>query len=78
MIVGKWLKDGFLTQKLDYPIALGIHRLLNEEEIYRRIGITAEERKRIYQSVNFYNHQEDNPDSLRSTGPISSSAIREI
>ncbi|MGC9363548.1 MAG: lactate racemase domain-containing protein [Fidelibacterota bacterium] len=69
---------GSVTRKLDYIIALGTHRALSDEEIYRRVGITGDERKSIYQSVTFYNHQWDNPDSLKTIGRISSDEIKEI
>ncbi len=69
---------GSVTRKLDYIIALGTHRALSEKEIYRRVGITGDERKSIYQSVTFYNHQWDNPDSLKTIGRISSDEIKEI
>lgn len=69
---------GTTVRKLDYIIALGTHRALSEEEIYRRVGITNDERISIYQSVTFYNHQWDNPDTLKNIGTISSDEIKEI
>ncbi len=58
------------TSALDIMIALGTHQPMSEAAICDRIEITADERKTKYASVQFFNHEWDNPDALREIGKI--------
>ncbi|MBN1467056.1 DUF2088 domain-containing protein [candidate division KSB1 bacterium] len=69
---------GARVRKLDYMIALGTHRPLHDDEIYRRVGIFAAERKNRYASIDFYNHRWDDPAQLKSIGVITSDEIRRM
>lgn len=69
---------GRRVRKLDYLIALGTHRPLDDDEINQRVGISAEDKNSIYASVGFYNHEWDNPACLRRIGVIQSDEIRRI
>lgn len=63
---------------LDYLIALGTHKLLNEESINQLIGVTPEERERDYARVGVFNHRWDQPETFISVGQIPALEIEEI
>src|SRR5437763_11234078 len=51
---------------LDYLIALGTHKLLNEEYINELVGVSREEREGKYKGVDIYNHRWDQPETIVS------------
>ncbi len=69
---------GAATSALDVMIALGTHQPMSEDAICGRLEITSEERGTKYKSVEFINHQWDNPDALKNIGTIASDEIKEL
>lgn len=69
---------GAAAAKLDVMIALGTHQPMSEEGICGRLEITTDERAGKYRSVEFINHQWDNPDALTKVGTITADEIREL
>jgi lactate racemase len=63
---------------LDFLIALGTHNPMNEEQINRLVGVTAEERKTIFKKINIFNHLWHLPETFISCGVISAAEIAEI
>jgi nickel-dependent lactate racemase len=62
----------------DILVALGTHQPLTEEQICKRLGITAGERSSKYASVKFFNHEWQTPEALTSIGKISADEIDQI
>jgi nickel-dependent lactate racemase len=56
--------------KLDYLIALGTHKILDEHSINELIGVTKEQRADIYRGVGVFNHRWDLPETFVSLGKI--------
>ena len=69
---------GQAVEKLDFMIALGTHPPMKEENILQLVGISEEEKKEKYSSVDFFNHKWDDPESLTSIGTIPEDKIEEI
>ncbi|MGB0580297.1 MAG: lactate racemase domain-containing protein [Limisphaerales bacterium] len=69
---------GSATAKLDVMIALGTHQPMSEEGICGRLEISSAERTDKYRSVEFINHQWDNPDALTKVGTITAAEISEL
>ncbi len=63
---------------LDYLVALGTHQPLSEEGLYRLVGITSEERKTTFASVNLFNHRWDLADTLVAVGTIPAEEIERL
>ncbi|MDZ8187584.1 MAG: lactate racemase domain-containing protein [Nostoc sp. ChiSLP02] len=63
---------------LDFLIALGTHNPMNEEQINRLVGVTAEERETIFKGVRIFNHLWNLPETFISCGVISAAEIAEI
>ena len=55
---------------VDFLIALGTHPPMSEEAIYRRVGITREERTRRFPKARFFNHQWKDPEHLEVLGTL--------
>ena len=66
------------TAAFDVMVALGTHQPMTEEAICERLGISLEERTGRYRSVQFINHEWENPDALISLGTIPSNEISEL
>lgn len=66
------------VKKLDVMIALGTHPAMTEEAIDARLEITATERSTTYRSVEFINHEWDNPAALRDLGAIPADEISRL
>jgi nickel-dependent lactate racemase len=62
---------GQRVARLDYLIALGTHPPMNETEIARLVGISAQELSEHYPNVHIFNHQWSNPSALETIGTIS-------
>lgn len=69
---------GGVTAALDVMIALGTHQPMSESAICERLEITAEERSTKYRSVQFFNHEWDNPGALKNIGTIPAREIEEL
>ena len=69
---------GGVTAALDVMIALGTHQPMSESAICERLDITAEERSTKYRSVEFFNHEWDNPGALKNIGTIPAREIEEL
>ena len=63
---------------LDVMIALGTHQPMSEAAICRRLEISAEERTQKYRSVRLFNHEWDNPSTLKYIGTISAREISDL
>ncbi len=61
---------GKRVASLDYLIALGTHPPMNEVEIERLVGVSAQERDEHYPNVHIFNHQWSNPAMLETIGTI--------
>jgi nickel-dependent lactate racemase len=66
------------AKKLDFLVALGTHPPMNREQILKLVGISQEEKEKKYKSIDFFNHEWDNPKSLTSIGVIPENKIEEI
>ena len=69
---------GAAAAACDVMIALGTHPPMTEAAICARVEITAEERREEYGSVEFLNHQWDNPAALTTVGTITEQATSEL
>lgn len=63
---------------LDYLIALGTHKPMDEAAINRLVGVTAQERQGKYARVNIFNHRWDLPETFMTLGQIAPREIEEI
>ncbi len=69
---------GEVTGALDVMIALGTHQPMSEVAICERLEISMDERGGRYKSVEFINHEWDNPAALRRVGTITAARIRDL
>ena len=69
---------GRAVSRVDILVALGTHAPMSEEAICSRLEISIEERRSQYGAVAFYNHEWDNPASLKTVGVIPSEDIRKL
>lgn len=69
---------GKSAQCLDYLVATGTHRAMEEERLYRHVGITPDEHRNAFPNVHFLVHEHDNPAKLRTIGTIPASEIRAL
>ncbi len=63
---------------LDYLVATGTHRAMEEERLYMHIGITKEEHRASYANVRLLAHEHDNPAALETIGTIPASEIKTL
>jgi nickel-dependent lactate racemase len=63
---------------LDYLIALGTHMTMNDEQINKLFGLTAQERASRYAKVNIHNHEWSKTETFKHIGTIAAAEIREI
>jgi nickel-dependent lactate racemase len=66
------------AKAVDCLVALGTHQPMSEEQICKRLSMTAAERKRRYASVRFFNHEWDNPATYKTIGRISADEIEQL
>ena len=69
---------GDCAAKLDVMIALGTHPAMSEEAICKRLEITLDEHNSQYSTVQFHNHEWDNPEAIRRIGTIPASTIADL
>jgi len=62
----------------DVLIALGTHPPMTDQQIYERVGITADEHRTRYPKTRFFNHLWKDPASLAHIGTIDEETIDEI
>ena len=66
------------AKQLDFMVALGTHPPLREENLYKLVGITAEERKSKFKQIGLLNHAWNSPSALTSLGLIQQDEIKQI
>lgn len=66
------------TRTLDFMVALGTHPPLEEEALYRLIGISAEQHLFEYAHVGLLNHAWDDPNALAQIGLMTQDEVKEI
>jgi nickel-dependent lactate racemase len=66
------------TPTVDFLIALGTHPPLSEDAIYRRVGITKDERYRDFPKARFFNHHWDDPEHLTTIGTLSRIEVEKL
>ncbi len=66
------------ARQLDFMVALGTHPPLSDENLYKLVGITAEERNSTFKHVGLRNHEWSAPSALTSLGIIQQDEIRQI
>lgn len=66
------------TRQLDFMVALGTHPALNEEQLNRLVGISAEERAGRYARIGLLNHAWDSADALATLGTLEVDEVRQI
>jgi len=69
---------GQRVRQLDYLIALGTHPPMTEEAISRLVGISTEERAKLYPNVRIFNHHWNQPEWLQNIGTISPQEARQL
>lgn len=63
---------------LDYLVALGTHQPMDEGELNRLVGVTAEERRNVYAGINIHNHLWQSPETFVTLGVIPAAEIEQI
>ena len=66
------------VEQLDFLIALGTHRPMDEESITRLVGVPAEERASRYPNSVVHNHRWDLPHTFATLGTIAASEMEVI
>ena len=66
------------TNSIDFLIALGTHPPLTEEQIFRRVGITADERCHQFPKARFFNHYWNDPVHLETIGTLPQKEVEEL
>lgn len=66
------------TAAFDILVALGTHPPMPMEQIYQRVGITAEEHRDLYPRARFFNHLWKDPKSLTVVGTIPEEEIEAV
>lgn len=66
------------ARQLDFMVALGTHPPLSEANLLRLVGITAQEKKTIFQKNGIFNHAWDDGRALETIGWIEQDEIRQI
>lgn len=69
---------GRKARSFDVLVATGTHQPMPLERIYRHVGINAEEHRKNYRNVQFFNHEHNNPSALRSVGTIGAEEIAQL
>jgi len=58
------------TSALDFMVALGTHPPLSDDNLYKLVGISREQKQSTFSNINIYNHAFDDFDSLTTLGTI--------
>ncbi len=67
-----------VAAQLDVLVALGTHPPMSETQICKLLGVSQEERERIFFSVRFFNHEWDRPERLLTLGTLTKRQTAEI
>ncbi|MBT4483637.1 MAG: DUF2088 domain-containing protein [Candidatus Latescibacteria bacterium] len=66
------------VKNLDFLIALGTHPPMNDDAIYRHLGITKQEHIHSFPKARFFNHNSRDPGQLTLAGSFSEDEIAQI
>ena len=66
------------VDQLDVLVALGTHPPMSDEQISRLLGISHEERDRLFFQTRFFNHEWDRSDRLLALGTLTKRETSEI
>ncbi len=69
---------GNRVRTLDYLVATGTHQAMENERIYKHVGISAQEHRGKFAKVRFFNHVHDRPADLATIGLIPSEEIKTL
>ncbi|RIH84963.1 lactate racemase domain-containing protein [Calidithermus roseus] len=64
--------------RLDFMVALGTHPPLNEAQLLKLVGLSAEERHTTFRHIGLFNHAWQDPDALATVGVVSQARVKEI
>lgn len=67
-----------VVSQLDVLVALGTHPPMSDSQISRLLGISDEERQRLFFQVRFFNHEWDRPERLLTVGTLTKQQTSEI
>lgn len=66
------------TSQLDFMVALGTHPPLTNEQLFKLVGISTQEKNIRYKRIGLLNHAWDDPNTVISIGTIKDSKVREL
>jgi nickel-dependent lactate racemase len=66
------------VREFNVLVATGTHQSMEEDHLYRHVGITAGEHRERFPNVHFSNHRHDDPARLTSIGVIPAAEIRDL
>src|SRR5262249_36132337 len=66
------------VRQVDVLFALGTHPPMSERQMCRLLGITEQERVKLFAAVGLFNHEWDDPEQLLWLGRLSSAETAEI
>lgn len=66
------------VKAFDVLVALGTHQPMTTEQIYDRVGITAQEHQSVFTKTRFFNHDYKDPASLKEVGVLSEDDVDRI
>ena len=69
---------GKRAARLDFMVALGTHKLLSEQQIFKLFGLTSRGEGAKLENTRFFNHRWDIPETLAKIGRIEEDEIEEI
>ena len=67
-----------VVAELSVIVALGTHPPMSEAAICKLLGITPEERGKLFAAVNLINHEWDNPEALEKIGELSQADVERL
>lgn len=67
-----------VARQMDVLVALGTHPPMSEVAICEMLGITPEERGKLFLPMQFFNHEWDDPAQLTQIGTLTAAETREI
>jgi lactate racemase len=66
------------SKQLDFMVALGTHPPLSDENLYKLVGISSEERATTFKHIGLLNHAWETPSTLTSLGLMGQDEIKQI
>lgn len=67
-----------VVSQLDVLVALGTHPPMSDAQISKLLGISEQERQRLFFPVRFFNHEWDRPDRLLTLGTLTKAQTAKI